>query len=235
MLNFNFKIMEKKKTSKADLENKKNVLFMLGLVVALSSVLLAFEWKSKPGRTETFGPLQSQAVEDVYIPVTREPEVKPPLPPPAAIEIINIVDNNAEIIDELKIEDSGADDKTLINVNPVVPVREEEAEEEEILINIIEEPAEFPGGDLALIKYIRDHVNYPMIARENGVQGKVLIQFVVDEQGNATKAEIIRSVDANLDKEALRVITTLPKFKPGKQRGKAVKVYFVAPINFVLE
>lgn len=227
--------MEQKKTSRADLENKKNVFFMLGLVVALATVLLAFEWKTKPVKVESLGDLQSLAVEDEFVPVTREPEVKPPPPPPAAVEIINIVDNNVEINDELKIEDSGADDKTLINVTPIVTVKEEEVKEEEIFYNVIEEPAEFPGGDLALLKYIHDHVDYPMIARENGVQGKVLIQFIVDEEGNATKAEIVRSVDANLDKEALRVIKTLPKFKPGKQRGKAVKVYFMAPINFVLE
>lgn len=226
--------MEKKKTSKADLENKKNVFFMLGLVISLGIVLLAFEWKSKPVKVETLGELQSQTVEDEYIPITREPEVKPPTPPPTAVKLLNIVDNETKIDDELKIEDSEANDETFIDISPIVTAKEEEVTEDKIWVNFIEEPAEFPGGDLALLKYIHDHVNYPAIASENGVEGKVLIQFVVDEQGNVTNAEVIRSVDANLDKEALRVIKTLPKFKPGRQSGKAVKVYYVSPINFML-
>ncbi len=227
--------METKKTSDAELENKKNVFFMFGLVIALATVLLAFEWKSKPSKVESLGDLQSQTVEDEFIPIIREPEVTPPPPPPTAIEIINIVDNNKEIVDELEMEESEATDQTLINIVPVLTTKEEEVKKDEVFVNIVEEPAEFPGGDLALYKYISDHVDYPMIARENGVQGKVLVKFIVDEQGNATNAEIIRSVDMNLDKEALRVIKTLPKFKPGRQHGKAVKVYFVAPINFVLQ
>ncbi len=227
--------MEKKKTSKADLENKKNVFFMLGLVISLGIVLLAFEWKSKPGKAESLGNLQSQEVEDEFIPITREPEVIPPPPPPAVVELLNIVDNDTKIVDELEIEASEATNETIIDVVPIISQKEEVLDKEEIFFNNLEDPAEFPGGQLALLKYIRDHVNYPMIASENGVEGKVLVQFVVDEEGKVTNAEIIRSVDVNLDREALRVIGTLPKFKPAKQRGKAVKVYYIAPINFVLK
>jgi len=228
--------MEQKKSPKADLESKKNLFFLLGLVISLGLTLLAFEWTNKPKKAEQFGNIQAQAVEDEFIPLTREPEIKPPpLPPPATVEILNIVDNDVEIEDELEIEDTEADDNTYIDIAPIIAAKEEEEVKEEIFFNIIEEPAEFPGGDKALYKFIYDHINYPTIAEENGIQGKVIIKFVVDEQGSATNAEVIRPVDVNLDKEALRVIKMLPKFKPGKQRGKAVKVYYVSTITFRLE
>ncbi len=228
--------MEQKKSQKADLESKRNMFFLFGLVAALGVTLLAFEWTTKPSKAELLGQIQSQVVEEEFIPVTREPEIKPPPPPPPpkTVEILNIVDDDVEIEDELEIEDSEADKETVIDVTPVIETEEEEDVKEEILFNIIEEPAEFPGGDLALYKYLTDHVKYPVIAQENGVQGKVYVRFVIDEQGNASSAEVQRGVDASLDTEALRVINSLPKFKPGKQRGRAVKVYYNAVINFQL-
>ncbi|MCG6187784.1 energy transducer TonB [Maribellus maritimus] len=230
--------MEQKKSQKADLENKRNMFFLFGLVAALGVTLLAFEWTSKPNKAASLGEMQSMVVEEEFIPVTREPEVKPPPPPPPpkVVEVLNIVDDDVEIKDELEIEDSEIDDETAIDINPVITtMAEEEEEEEQILFNIIEEPAEFPGGDRALYKYLSDHVNYPVIAQENGIQGKVYVKFVIDEQGNTSRAEVLRGVDSSLDSEALRVINSLPKFKPGKQRGKPVKVYYNAVINFQLQ
>ena len=98
----------------------------------------------------------------------------------------------------------------------------------------MEEPAEFPGGTRALYKYISDNVKYPVIAQENGIQGKVYVKFVVDEAGNISNAEVLRPVETSLDKEALRVINSLPRFKPGKQRGKPVRVQVSIPILFKL-
>ena len=175
--------MEQKKSSKADLENKKGIFFMVGLVVALGLTLLAFDWTGRPSKAETFGPVQTQAIEDEYIPITREPEVKPPVPPPVqTVEILNIVDNNTDIKDELKIEATDVTDNTIFDVTPIIQPKEEEEEKEQIYFNSVEEPAEFPGGEKALTKYIKDHVNYPMIAAENGVEGRVIIQFVVNEE-----------------------------------------------------
>ena len=229
--------MEQKKSQKADLESKRNMFFLFGLVAALGVTLLAFEWTSKPSKADSLGEIQSMVVEEEFIPVTREQQVQPPPPPPPqqAVEILNIVDDDVEIEDELEIEDSEADSETIIDVAPVIETEEEEEAEEQILFNIIEEPAEFPGGDRALYKYLTDHVKYPVIAQENGVQGKVYVRFVIDEQGNASSAEVQRGVDASLDTEALRVINSLPKFKPGRQRGRAVKVYYNAVINFQLQ
>ncbi len=228
--------MELKKSNKADLENKKNVFILVGLVIALGVVLLAFEWKTKPSKAESLGTLQSQAVEDEFIPITREPEVKPPPPPPpAAVEILNIVDNDVDIKDELKIEDSEADDNTIIDVAPVVVQKEEaEAEDQEVFF-IVEEMPEFPGGELALRKWIASEINYPTIAQENGIQGKVYVTFVVGKDGKVNNAVVARGVDPSLDKEALRVVNLMPKWKPGMQRGKPVNVSYTVPINFVLQ
>ncbi|MCE4566537.1 energy transducer TonB [Maribellus sp. CM-23] len=229
--------MEQKKTFKADLEGKRNTLFLIGLVVALGVTLVAFEWTTKPAKAESLGVLEAQAVEEEFIPITREPQTQPPPPPPPprVVEVLNIVDDEVQIEDDLEIEDTEADENTVINVAPVIETKEEEEVAEEIFFNIIEEPAEFPGGDRALYKYISDHVKYPVIAQENGIQGKVYVKFVVDKDGSAVNAEIARPVDTSLDAEALRVINSLPRFKPGKQRGKPVKVYYTAVINFQLQ
>jgi len=94
---------------------------------------------------------------------------------------------------------------------------------------------EFPGGEIELRKYIGKSVKYPVIAQENGIQGRVYISFVVSKKGEVTEVKVARGVDPNLDKEAIRVVKAMPKWKPGKQRGKAVKVSYTVPINFVLQ
>lgn len=229
--------MESKKSSKVDLENKRNMFFLFGLVTALGLTLLAFEWTSKPSKAESFGSIQTQAIEEEFIPITREQELQPPPPPPPpqTVEVLNIVDNDVEIEDELIIEDSEADDATVVDIKPVIQATKEKEVEEQKIFYIVEDPAEFPGGDKALYKYIQNSVKYPVIAQENGVQGKVYVKFVVNESGKVSNAEILRGVDQSLDNEALRVINSLPNFKPGKQRGNPVKVFYNAVINFQLQ
>jgi periplasmic protein TonB len=230
--------MELKKTPKADLELKKNVFFMVGLVVSLGIMLVAFEWTAKPEKADSLGSVNAVNVEDEIIPITREQEIKPPPPPPPpkVIEVLNIVDDDVKIDDELQIEDSEADDKTLINVAPVIsaPKAEEEEEAAQVFF-IVEDMPEFPGGEMALRAYIANAIKYPVIAQENGIQGKVYVTFVVGKDGSVSNATIARGVDPSIDKEALRVVNSLPKWKPGKQRGKPVNVSYTVPINFVLQ
>jgi len=229
--------MELKKSQKADLENKRNTFLLIGLVVALGVTLLAFEWTTKPSKAESLGQIQTQEIDEEMIPITREQEVKPPPPPPPpkVIEVLNIVEDDVEIEDELEIEDSEADDQTVIDVAPVIETAEEEEEEEAQVFFIVEDMPEFPGGDLALRKYIASQIKYPVIAQENGIQGKVYVTFVVSKTGKVTNASIARGVDPSLDKEALRVVNALPVWKPGMQRGKPVNVSYTVPINFVLQ
>ncbi len=230
--------MELKKTPKADLENKKNLFVMLGLVLALGVVLLAFEWTSRPSQAASLGTLDAAAVEEEVIPITRQEEIKtpPPPPPPTVVEVLNIVDNNVQVDDDLSIFDSEADNETLVDVAPIIAAKEEKEEEEEAQVFfIVEEMPEFPGGEAALRSFIAKSINYPVIAQENGIQGKVYVTFVVDKDGGISDAKIARGVDPSLDKEALRVVNSLPKWKPGKQRGKPVRVSYTVPISFVLQ
>jgi len=227
--------MELKKTPKADLENKKQLYFMIGLVLALGIMLVGFEWTSKPSKADSLGTVGAVAIEEEIIPITREQEVKPPPPPPPkVIEVLNIVDDDVKIDDELII-DTEADDKTLIDVAPVISAPKEEEEETAEVFFIVEDMPEFPGGEAALRAYIANSIKYPVIAQENGIQGKVYVTFVVGKDGSVSNATIARGVDPSIDKEALRVVNSLPKWKPGKQRGKAVNVSYTVPINFVLQ
>ena len=228
--------MELKKSPKADLENKRNTFVLVGLVIALGLCLLAFEWTSKVESANSLGQMAQQEVEDEIIPITRQEEVKPPPPPPPpkVVEVLNIVDDDTKIDDELEIEDTEADDQTAIDVAPVIQDKEEEASDSQVFF-IVEDMPEFPGGELALRKFIANAIKYPVIAQENGIQGKVYVNFVVNKDGSVTDAKIARGVDPSLDKEALRVINSLPKWKPGKQRGKPVRVSYTVPINFVLQ
>jgi len=229
--------MDLKKSKKADLEDKRNVFFLIGLVLALGVTLVAFEWTSKPSKAESLGTLTSAEVEEEIIPVTREQEIKPPPPPPPpqVVEVLNIVDDDVEIEDELEILDTEADNETIIDVRPVIEAEEEEEIPADHIFTIVEEPAEFPGGTRALYNYINKNVRYPVIAQENGIQGRVFVKFVVNERGKVSDAEVLRGPDASLNNEALRVINSLPDFKPGRQRGRAVKVFYNASINFTLQ
>ena len=229
--------MEKKKTSKADLEGKRNTLFLLGLVLALGATLLAFEWKSKPSKTQSLGTIQTQEVEEEIIPITREPQAQPPPPPPPkVVEELNIVDDDVEIEDELDIEDSEADENTVIDVAPLIEAAEEvEDSNEPIPFFILEQQPEFPGGIDALKPYLVRQINYSVIAQENGIQGRVYYAFTIEKDGSVSDIKIMRGVDTAINNEAIRVLKTMPKWKPGMQRGKPVRVSFSGVINFQLQ
>jgi protein TonB len=131
----------------------------------------------------------------------------------------------------------GTDEENGIDVAELIQnqeIAQELGEEEGEVFLIVEQMPEFPGGETALIKYIADHIKYPVSAQEMGIQGKVYITFVVDKNGDVTNATITRGIDPELDKEALRVINSLPKWTPGKQRGQPVKVSYTVPINFTI-
>lgn len=228
--------MELKKTPKADLENKRNIFIQMGLVIALGIVFVAFNIHDSVRSAAGFGDMDATTIEDEVIPVTRAEEIKPPPPPPPpkVVDVLTIVDDNVEIDIELEIDDSEADKATIIDALPQIQQKEEVVEESEIFV-VVEDMPEFPGGETALRSFINKNVNYPVIAAENGIQGKVYVRFVVDKDGSVTNAEIARGVDPSLDQEALRVVRTLPKWKPGKQRGKPVRVSYTVPINFQLQ
>ena len=223
--------MEIKKTPKAYLEKLRTIFLEVGLVVSLLLILFAFEWTSSKGSAVNLGQLSNAETEEEIIPITRQEEVKPPPPPPPpqVSEVLNIVEDDVEIEEELEIEESESDEETEVEI---IEVAEEEEEAE--IFHIVEDMPVFPGGDVELRKYIATKVVYPQIARETGIEGKVYVSFVVNKKGIVTKVTLVRGVDPLLDKEALKVIKGLPKWSPGKQRGKPVNVSFTVPITFKL-
>ena len=227
--------MEPKKTKEADLENKKGIFFQIGLVVVLGITLFAFEWKTRPNMDSSLGELADMDLEEEIIPITRQQEVKPPPPPPPpkVLEVLNIVEDDVEIEDELIIEDAEADQNMEIEI---VEFEEEEEVAEEEVFFIVEDMPSFQGkGQEGFRTWIAKNLRYPEIAAENGISGKVYVQFAVNSKGAVVDAMVVRGVDPALDKEATRVVMSSPKWAPGKQRGKAVKVQFTFPINFVLQ
>mgnify|MGYP006153523637 FL=1 len=215
--------MESKKNSKVSLENKKGMFLQIGLMIALIVVLVSFEWKSYDKSNYDLGNLNLDELEEEIIPITRQ-EVKPPPPPPPPPEIIEIVEDEVEIENEVEIEETETDENEIVEI---------EEDDEEIFM-VVENMPLFPGGDLGLMKFIQKNVKYPAIAKEYNITGKVYVSFIVDRQGKVTNVKIVRGVDKNLDAEALRVVSSLPRYTPGKQRGKAVRVMFTIPINFTL-
>lgn len=227
--------MEAKKTEKANLESKRTIFLEIGLVVVLGLLLAAFEWSSKPNMENTLGELADMDLEEEIIPITREQEVKPPPPPPPpkVTEVLNIVEDDVEIEDELIIEDAEADQDMQIDI---VEFEEEEEVAEEEVFFIVEDMPGFQGkGQEGFRTWIAQNLRYPEIAAENGISGKVYVQFAVNSKGQVVDAVVVRGVDPALDKEAVRVVMSSPKWTPGKQRGKPVKVQFTFPINFVLQ
>ncbi|MRT91605.1 energy transducer TonB [Ancylomarina sp. 16SWW S1-10-2] len=227
--------MEVKKSQKADLENKRGLFLEIGLALTLALVFLAFEWRVDTSEAGVLVAEQEVQAEEEIIPITRQEPIKPPPPPPPApkvADVLNIVDNDEEIDDELEIEDSEADMDEEVEIQIV---EEAEEEDEQQVFVIVEDMPEFPGGDIELQKWINSSVKYPVIAQENGITGRVYVGFVVNKVGQVENVKIMRGVDPSLDKEALRVINKMPKWKPGKQRGKAVKVSYTVPINFQLQ
>ena len=149
--------------------------------------------------------------------------------------MLNIVEDDVSLKEELVIN-SESDQNTQVQVQQMkeVAVEVDEVEEAPIFF-IVEEMPEFPGGPSAITAFINANVKYPVIAMENGVQGKVYISFVVNAKGKVENVKVVRGVDPSLDKEAMRVISALPDWKPGKQRNKPVKVSYTLPVNFVLQ
>lgn len=226
--------MEPKKSKKADLESKRGLFLQIGMLIALGVVLYAFNYTEKVTKADSLGQVAASDINEEMIPITRQEEIKPPPPPPppAAVEILNIVTDDTKINEDLEIMDSEATKETKVEVAQIV-TEEKEAVEEEIFV-VVENMPEFPGGEMALRKYINTAIKYPTIAQENGIQGKVFINFVVDRDGSISNAKIFRGVDPSIDKEALRVVMSLPKWKPGMQRGKTVRVSYTVPISFQL-
>lgn len=228
--------MEIKKTPKADLENRRTLYTEIGLVVALLVVLGAFSYSTKEKAVASLGEdTQVVEVEDM-VPITQET----PPPPPEAPKIPVLSDQIDIVEDDIKVEDNfmSLEDDANLGVeimDYVEEVKEEVVEEEAIPFQLVEEKPSFNGGDAnEFSKWVNSKLQYPEIAKENGVQGRVTLQFTVNPDGSVSNVKVLRGVDSSLDKEAVRVVSMSPKWKPGKQRDRAVKVTYTFPVIFQL-
>jgi protein TonB len=225
-------MIDKKKSPKADLERRKMLFTEIGLVLALAFVLLAFEWKSYEKQEIALMNLAVDNTEEEMVEITQQEKPPPPPKPPQQTTIIEIVEDDVEIEDEIEI-DVEADQET--EVEEYIPMEEPEEEAEEAQIfTVVEAMPSFPGGDAARIKYLNANIKYPTIARESGIQGRVFVTFVVEKDGRVTDVKVLRGIGGGCDEEAVRVIKNMPKWVPGKQRGKSVRVQFNMPILFKL-
>ena len=226
--------MQLKKSQKASLEDKKVVYVLMGFVFVLSLCYVALEWTEKEVTKYEVADMEFTFEEEVEIQQTTQETTPPPPPPPVQeVEVLNVVEDDVET-ESIEINTEDDKDVEVVIAAPVeAPVEEEE---EEVVFVVVETMPEFPGGQQALFKYLSENVKYPVIAQENGIQGRVICQFVVNNDGSIVEVEVVRSGgDASLDKEAVRVIKSMPKWKPGKQRGKAVRVKYTVPVNFRLQ
>ena len=227
--------MQVKQSQKASLEDKKIIYVLMGFVFVLSVCYVAFEWTEKEVTKYEVADTDFLFEEEVEIQQTTQETTPPPPPPPAVqeVEVLNVVEDDVET-ESIEINTEDEKDVEVVIAPPgEAPVEEEE---EEVIFMVVETMPEFPGGQQALFKYLSENVKYPVIAQENGIQGRVICQFVVNKDGAIVDVEVVRSGgDPSLDKEAVRVIKSMPKWNPGKQRGKAVRVKYTVPVNFRLQ
>ena len=238
--------MEVKKSKKADLEGQKSTGLLIGYIVALATMFACFEYTTREYvETDVVYATTSFVSEEEVIPITQPIFTAAPPPPadaPQVAEILDIVDDNTEIQEET-IETSESTDQAItgpsapvtgpVIAGPPAPVQEESDEGE--IFEVVEQNPQFPGGDAALMAWLTKNLKYPSVAQENGIQGRVMVSFVVNKDGSIVDPKIIRSVDPSLDKEAIRVVSAMPKWTPGRQRGKTVRVKYSLPVTFRLQ
>ena len=230
--------MEVKKSPKADLNNRRLMFVEIGLVVSLLVVLCAFEWSSREKKIASLEADNIAAAEEEIIPITQET----PPPPQVLAPQIPVLSDQIEIInDNIKVDDIMINTEDDVNYGVdiqdyVEEQREETVDEEEIIpFAIVEQKPMFLGGDAnTFTKWVNDRLNYPDVCKENGIQGRVMVQFTVNTDGTVTDVRIVSTPDPELGNEAKRVVKMSPKWTPGKQRDRALKVVYTFPVFFQL-
>ena len=229
--------MEEKKSKKANLENKKLLFIEVGLCFSLFVTLAAFQWGTRDANVSVLEEETQMIEEEEIIPITQETPPPPPQTPkiPVLSDQIDIIDDDIKVDDDLFM--NLEDDANLgVEIGDYIEeVQEEVIEEEAIPFQLVETRPSFNGGDAnEFSKWVNSRLEYPEIAKENGVQGRVTLQFTVEKDGSVTNVKVVRGVDPSLDKEAVKVVSSSPKWTPGKQRDRAVRVTYTFPVIFQL-
>lgn len=230
--------MQTKKDPKVNLETRKVTYVLTGLVTTLALLFVALEWSSTTRhRSQVLSRVFDMDVDEDVI-VTIQNPVTPPPPPPPLPEVIERfeVKDDAVVIEEMDIptyEDDNDVPLQIVDLESAPSEGEDYVDDGQPFV-LVEEQPQFPGGESALMAFIRKNLRYPAFAAENNIQGRVTVSFVVERDGSIAQIEVMRSPAEELSKESIRVVQTMPKWKPGKQRGKAVRVKYVLPITFRL-
>ena len=224
--------METKKSNRANLEKRRLMFTQIGLIVSLALAWMVFETKSY-GKQEirTFDGT-TEAIPDDLVPVTIQ-EKPQPIEKPKVVNMITIVDNNEEIESEIDIDVNVEEDEPIEPTIPIDIIEEEIVEEVPFII--VENMPTFPGGEKKMLEYVAKNVKYPQLAKEVGTQGRVFVSFIVEKDGSITNVTILRGIGSGCDEEAIRVVKSMPKWNPGLQCGRAVRVSCNLPINFKLQ
>jgi len=224
--------MDKTKNPKLDLERKRGLFFQTGLIIVMTLVLLAFEWKAYNMIIKEFEGIPLTNIDEDDIPITRQ-EPPPPPPPPAPTSILEIVKN------ENPTQDEPAFDNELKEIKEIVPIIHvpfvETYPEDNTPFIVVEEEPYFPGGETERLRFLQNNLHYPDIAKRIGIQGTVFINFVVEKNGTLSNIKILRGIGGGCDEEAIRVTRNMPAWIPGKQRGQPVRVSLNMPIRFELK
>lgn len=237
--------MEANKTVNDELRGQKSTNILIGYVLALAVMFVAFEYTQREVKVVEEEKIYDFKMEEDMIPITQQQEVvaPPPAAAPTVMEIINEVEDDTELPEEevetteevnqaiTAVVGTGAPSAAIAS-GPVGPVVE--ADDDDRIYDFVEENAQFPGGDEACLKWLSEHIKYPAICQEQGVQGRVFLKFVVNRDGSIVDVEVVRSPDPNLSKEAERVVKLMPKWKPARQGNKTVRARFNLPVNFRL-
>ncbi|MBO2522422.1 MAG: energy transducer TonB [Bacteroidetes bacterium] len=226
--------MEIKKSAKANLDDKKLTFTLIGLVVALFIVWRVFEYRSYDKQEyEAF--TRTVEVMDEEMEITKQEQPKPQVQAPKPqVTQIQVVEDDTEV-EDIDINAEVDQDEVIEEYVYEAPeIEEEEIVEEEVFLSVEENP-EFPGGPAKLLEYVQKNLKYPMMARESDIQGRVFVGFVVEKDGSISNVRVLRGIGGGCDEEAVRVVQSLPKFKPGKQRGNPVRVQYTLPIVFKLQ
>ena len=226
--------MEIKKSPKANLDDKRLTFTLIGLVVTLFIVWRVFEIRSYDKQQfDTF--TRTVEVMDEEMEITKQEQPKPQIQAPKPqVTQIQVVEDDAEV-EDIDINAEVDQDEVIEEYTYEAPeIEEEEIVEEEVFLSVEENP-EFPGGPGKLLEFVQKNLKYPMMARESDIQGRVFVGFVVEKDGSITNVRVLRGIGGGCDEEAVRVVQSLPKFKPGKQRGNPVRVMYTLPIVFKLQ
>ena len=226
--------MEEKKSPKANLENKKLMFTQIGLIISLLLAWMVFEFKSYDKREIDTSLLSREiAVDEEMVEITKQDEPKPqPMEMPKQTTQLEIVQDDVEVED---ININAEIEENEVVEEYIAPEIEEEEVVEQEIFQIVEEMPAFPGGEQKLMEYVGKNIKYPQIARESGIQGRVFVGFVVEPDGSVSNVKLLRGIGGGCDEEAMRVIKNMPRWKPGKQRGKAVRVSYQIPVMFRLQ